>query len=179
LPRPSLQGLGRDAEPLAALGCLALIAGADHVIARHRPSWILAGFLDHPAHLATNALVLLNAGEREAGCRAAFMAGALLPDVDHIPLALRPVRPTLGSPRPVTHCLAAVVPVAVLAAARRDARLGALGAGMVTHYARDLGVGTGAPLLWPLTKRSFQVPHAAYLAGCALLAARATLRRGL
>jgi membrane-bound metal-dependent hydrolase YbcI (DUF457 family) len=163
----------------AALGCLAVIAGADHVIARHRPPWILSGLFDHPAHLATNALVLLNAGRRTPGWRSAFMAGALAPDMDHIPLALRPVRPTLASPRPVTHCLAAVAPVALGAAAWREPRLGALAAGMLVHFARDVGVGTGVPLLWPLTRRSFRVPHGVYLAGCALLATRATLDPGL
>ena len=165
-----------DHAVIHVAGCLAAILAADHVIARHRPPWILVGFLDHPAHAATAALVLVNLPAREEGWVAAFMAGSLLPDLDHVPLALRPVRPRLDTPRPVTHTLAAVVPVAALAAARRDARLGALAAGMLTHYARDVGVGTGVPLLWPLTRRSFRVPYAAYAAACAALAAHAGLR---
>ncbi len=132
---------------LAALGCLATIAVADYVIHRRTPRWLVAGMFDEPAHVAT-ALLL----RRKPN--AAYLAGSLLPDFDHIPLALRLVHPEPGDPRPVTHCLVTVAPVALVS--REAAK------GMLAHFVRDLGVGTGAPLLWPLTSRSVRVPYAAY-----------------
>ena len=42
--------------------------------------------------------------------------------------------------------------------------------GMVTHFARDLAVGSGVPLLWPLSRRSLRIPYAPYGVGCAVLA---------
>jgi membrane-bound metal-dependent hydrolase YbcI (DUF457 family) len=132
---------------LTALGCLATIAVADYVIHRRRPPWIVVGMFDHPAHVAT-ALLLRRIPTPS------YLAGSLLPDLDHIPLALRIVHPNPGDPRPVTHCLLTVAPVALL---NREAALG-----MLAHFVRDLGVGTGTPLLWPLSRRPVRVPYAAY-----------------
>jgi LexA-binding, inner membrane-associated putative hydrolase len=132
---------------LAALGCLATIAVADHVIQRRRPRWIVAGMFDEPAHVATALLLRRNPTP-------AYLAGSLLPDFDHIPLALRLVHPDPGDPRPVTHCLLTVAPVAAL---NRDAAKG-----MLAHFVRDLAVGTGVPLLWPFTRRRLRVPYTAY-----------------
>ena len=129
------------------MAALATIAVADYVIRRRRPRWIVAGMFDEPAHVAT-ALLL----RRKPN--AAYLAGSLLPDFDHIPLALRLVHPDPDDPRPVTHCLLTVAPVALVS--REAAK------GMLAHFVRDLGVGTGVPLLWPLTGRSVRVPYAAY-----------------
>jgi hypothetical protein len=164
----------RPGRRLAALGCLVTIAVADYVIRRRRPPWIVVGLFDHPAHVATAVLIWLNlAGQRsrDGAWTKAYLAGSLLPDLDHIPLALRPVHPSPDDPRPVSHCLLAVAPVA---AVNRAAA-----AGMLAHFARDLGVGTGVPLLWPATRRSIRIPYPAYAAGCLLLAGRATLVDGL
>lgn len=132
---------------LAAAGCLATIAVADYVIHRRRPRWIVVGLVDHPAHVATAFLL-----RRQPN--AAYLAGSLLPDVDHIPLGLRAVHPDPADPRPVTHCLLPVLPVAAI---NRDAA-----AGMLAHFVRDLGVGTGVPLLWPLSGKHIRVPYAVY-----------------
>lgn len=156
----------------AALGCLATIALADKVISRRRLPWLLIGVFDHPAHLATAGLVLLNLGPRSHRWTAGFMAGALLPDLDHVPLALSRVHPSIDDPRPVTHCLLAVAPVAALAEMRGDERLRGAAAGMLAHFARDVGVGTGVPLLWPATRFSWRVPYAVYAGACLALAAR-------
>jgi membrane-bound metal-dependent hydrolase YbcI (DUF457 family) len=163
----------------AALGCLATIAVADYVIVRRRPRWLVAGLFDHPAHLATAALVHLNLGPRPRAWSAGFVAGSLAPDLDHVPLALRTVKPSLDDQRPVTHCLLAVAPVAGLALARRSDPLAGTTAGMLAHFLRDLGVGTGVPLLWPATQRSVAVPYRLYATGCFALAVRATLKPGL
>jgi hypothetical protein len=157
----------------AALGCLATVAAADYVIKRRQPRWIVIGLFDHPAHVATAVLILLNLPVGPQRDRAnAYLVGSLLPDLDHIPLALRRVHPAPGDPRPVTHCLLAVAPA--LALGRAD-----VAAGMLAHFVRDVGVGTGVPLLWPGTRRSFRVPYPLYAAACLLLARRATLVGGL
>jgi hypothetical protein len=153
------------------MGCVAVIAVADYVIRRRNPRWIVVGLFDHPAHVATAVLILLNLPEKGSDWTKAYLAGSLLPDLDHVPLALRAVHPSPSDPRPVTHCLLTVAPVATLS---RGAA-----AGMLAHFARDLGVGTGVPLLWPATRRSIRVPYALYVAGCLLLARRATLVDGL
>jgi membrane-bound metal-dependent hydrolase YbcI (DUF457 family) len=156
----------------AALACLATVAGADRVIFSRRLPWILVGLFDHPAHVATAGLVALNLRPRPREWMAGFLAGSLLPDLDHVPLALSRAHPTLDDPRPVTHCLLAVAPAAGLAAATGDQRLRGLTLGMLAHFARDLGVGTGVALLWPATRRTLRVPYAVYAGGCLLLAAR-------
>jgi hypothetical protein len=156
-----------------ALGCLATVAAADLTLHRRKPPWILVGLFDHPAHLATGALVALNVRGRPKRWRQACLAGSLIADVDHIPLALRPELPTTADPRPVSHCLLAVAPVAAAAGLTQSERLHGLAVGMLAHYLRDLGVGSGVPLLWPATSRSLKVPYAAYVAACALLAAQA------
>jgi hypothetical protein len=153
---------------IAALGCLAWIAIADYVIRRRTPRWIVVGMFDHPAHVATAALIFLNLPPRSPAWTRGYFAGSLLPDLDHVPLALRPVHPSPGDPRPLSHCLLAVVP---LAAVNRS-----VAAGMLAHFARDLGVGTGVPLLWPATARSLRLPYPAYLAVCVLLARRGSRR---
>ncbi|MEA2362421.1 MAG: inner membrane protein [Thermoleophilaceae bacterium] len=156
-----------------ALGCLATIAAADYTLHRRRPPWILVGLFDHPAHLATAALLALNAAPRRRRWTIGFLVGSLLPDLDHVPLALRSPRPTVEDRRPVSHCLLAVAPVAALAGVTQSERLHGAATGMVAHFMRDLGVGTGVPLLWPATSRSLRVPYAVYAVGCALAAARA------
>ncbi|MGH2802460.1 MAG: metal-dependent hydrolase, partial [Thermoleophilaceae bacterium] len=173
----------RVRRPLA-LACLATIVGADYVIRRRRPRWIVVGMLDEPAHVATAGLILLNLPLRSQEWpsrewTAGYLAGSLLPDLDHVPLALRAVHPDPGDPRPVTHCLLAVAPMALWAARTGSATAKGAAAGMLAHFVRDLGIGTGAPLLWPATSRHVRVPYSLYAAGCLLLGRRATLVDGL
>ena len=96
---------------VAALACLAVVAAADLVLSRKRPPWILVGVFDEPAHLATAGVVLANLRPSSAEWAAGFIAGAVLPDVDHVPLALSRVHPEIDDPRPVTHCLLAAAPL--------------------------------------------------------------------
>ncbi len=159
-----------------ALGCLAAIATADYVLHRRKPRWILIGVFDHPAHLATAGLVALNVTRPSRRWTVGFLAGALLPDLDHVPLALRRDHPSADDPRPVSHCLLAIAPVAALAGATQSERLNGAAVGMAAHFLRDLGVGSGVPLLWPATSRSLRVPYSVYTAGCLILAGRAALR---
>ena len=162
-----------------ALGCLATVAAADYVLHRRRPRWILIGAFDHPAHMATAGLVLLNLGPRPADWRKGFMVGSLLPDLDHLPLVLQHAGRSADDPRPVTHCLLAAAPVGAIAVARGSEPLAGMAVGMLAHFLRDLGVGSGVPLLWPATARRLRIPYTLYAAGCLILARRATLRYGL
>jgi inner membrane protein len=160
---------------LAALGCLATVLGADWVIRQRRPRWILSGLFDEPAHVATAGLVLLGLPRRSGPWTGGFLVGSVLPDIDHVPLALQEEHPALTDPRPVTHCLAAVVPLALAARVTSSEALAGAAGGALTHLARDLAVGTGAPLLQPLSARAFRVPYVLYvaaLAGLAMWAAR-------
>ena len=126
-----------------ALACVATIAVADYLIKRRRPPWLVIGLLDEPAHLATALLV----SERPTP---AYIVGALLPDLDHVPLVLRDPQP--GDPRPGSHSIWAAVLGAMLS--RR------LAAGMLAHYLRDLALDPGVPLLGG--RRHFRLPYGAY-----------------
>jgi membrane-bound metal-dependent hydrolase YbcI (DUF457 family) len=160
-----------------ALACLATVAAADYALHKRKPPWIVLGLFDHPAHLATAGLFVLNAPLRPRRWAVAFLVGSVLPDLDHVPLVLRDQHPSPDDPRPVTHCLLAVAPVAALAGVTQSERLHGLAAGMAAHFLRDLGVGTGVPLLWPATHRSVRVPYPAYAASCALAAGRIVAAR--
>ncbi len=161
-----------------ALAAVTTVLAADLTIRHARPPWLLVGVFDEPAHVATGALVLLNLPERSPEWSAGFMAGSVLPDVDHVPLLFSRTLPQVDDPRPVTHGLLALALPALIGAAAR----GPLGeyargaaAGGLAHFARDLAVGTGVTLLRPLTRRSFRVPHSLYSAAMVALAARAQM----
>jgi LexA-binding, inner membrane-associated putative hydrolase len=158
---------------LLALGCLATVVAADYTMSRRKPRWILLGLFDHPAHLATAGLVLVNVPRRSRRWTLGVLAGALLPDLDHLPLALRDQHPTADDPRPLSHCLLAVAPVAMAAGVTQSDRLHGTACGMAVHFLRDLGMGTGVPLLWPASHESLRIPYGAYAAICAGLAATA------
>jgi inner membrane protein len=163
-------------RPAAGAGCLATIAVADFVLRRRGVRWIVGGFWDEPAHVATAGLALVNMRPRPPAWGAAFLVGSVLPDVDHVPLALRTERPTADHPRPVTHSLAAfAAPLAVVARATGSGVVAAVAAGTVAHFARDLAGGPGVPLLYPLSRREFRLPYRVYAVAAALLAARAWL----
>ena len=138
-----------------AIACLATIGVADYVILRRPPRWHAIALFDHPAHVATAALI--------GGTDPLYLAGSLLPDVDHIPMAFG--NPEVGDARPNTHSLLVVAAAAVVS--RR------LAAGAAAHFLRDVAMAPGAPLLWPVSGRRFRLPYAAY----ALLVAAAAYRR--
>jgi hypothetical protein len=125
-----------------SLVCLAVIACADYVIRRREPPWLVIGLVDEPAHVAT-AVVLRSRPSP------AYLVGAVLPDLDHIPLLWK--RPTPGDPRPNTHSLPVV---GIGALVSRD-----LAAGMLAHLVRDLALGPGVPLLGG---RHVNLPYGAY-----------------
>jgi inner membrane protein len=164
----------------AALGCLAAVLAADWVILRRKPRWIVSGLFDEPAHVATAGLVLLAVPYRSRPWTRGFLVGAALPDLDHVPLVLSRVHPDVDDPRPVTHCLLAIAPLALAGVVTRgppsEYAAGAV-AGALVHFARDLAVGTGVALFRPLDGRSIKVPYGLYAAALVALAAGAA-RRG-
>ena len=155
-----------------ALACLATIAVADVVLHRRKVPWLAIGIFDHPAHLATAGLVAINV-RRSPRWQLGLFAGALLPDVDHIPLALQEEHPQDGDPRPNTHTPLTLVPMAAAAALTGSETLHGTAAGMVTHYARDLAVGGGLPTMG----RTLKMPYPVYAVGCAVLALAAAYSR--
>jgi hypothetical protein len=124
-----------------SIACLATIAVADYVILRRPPRWHAIALFDHPAHVATAVLI--------GGTDPAYLAGSLLPDLDHVPMAFQSPQP--GDPRPKTHSIYAVLAAALVS--RRLAR------GMLAHFVRDLALDPGVPLLGG---RHLRVPYTAY-----------------
>jgi hypothetical protein len=170
--RPNLQRVRRAVASAAA----AVVAGADWVIHYRTPRWILIGVFDHPAHLATAGLIALNLPSRSPRWHAAFMAGALLPDLDHVPLALAEKHPDPGTPRPATHCLVAAAPLFALARASRSEMLDGAAWGTLAHFARDVSIAPGMPLLRPFRRRDVRIPYPVYAVALATLTGLALTR---
>ena len=167
---------GRRGTILAACAAAAVVAGADWVIRFRPPRWILIAVFDHPAHLATAGLIALNLPSRSPRWHAGFMAGSLLPDVDHVPLALAEQHPTSESRRPATHCLMAVAPLFALTRVSRSELLGGAAWGTLAHFARDVCLPPGAPLLRPFRDDDLLIPYAVYAAAVAALTGLALAR---
>jgi hypothetical protein len=159
----------RRAQVLAAAS-VAVIAGADSVIRFRPPRWILIAAFDHPAHLATAALIALNLPPRSRSWHAGFMAGALLPDADHVPLALAEEKPGMMDSRPGTHCAVAAAPLFALARASGSDALSGAAWGTLAHLVRDIAVGPGVPLWSPVRRNDVRVPYPVYAAALLALA---------
>ncbi len=157
------------ARPLAtsvarALGALGVIV-LDLIAAAGPWPLPVTGLLDEPAHLLTAWLALcVLAGSRRQAWPWVFL-GVLAIDLDHLPLYLwgGPVAQPGG--RPVTHSL--ITPLVLLALAcavpRWRRQLGALAAGVLLHFVRDVATGPGLPLLWPLPPDRVLLPYWTYL----------------
>ena len=153
---------------------------ADWAYQRVGPSPLPGGALDETAHALTAALVLLALGWRLDGrfARAALVASVAI-DIDHVPGELGMRWLTAGTPRPYTHSLIVLVPLAlaaVCARGRRDIVLGVL-FGIAVHFWRDLGeTGSSVALWWPFSSRGVAVSHALVLASVCAAFAIAVLR---
>jgi inner membrane protein len=163
---------------VGAFAALAAVLGLDLLLAARRWPVPIEAVLDEPAHLLTAGLLALAAGVRSGRVLAWALAGAVLIDLDHVPLYLGAEVTTDGG-RPISHSVTTVLLLLAAAGAWRAqrTRLAALALGVVLHVVRDLATGPGVPLLWPLLPGSVQVPYAAYLgllvAALAAVAARA------
>jgi inner membrane protein len=157
--------------PLRSGAAAAAVVLASDLLVRLR-EWPrpIAGLFDETAHLATG-VALLAASPRPVPRRhaAGVLAGSVLLDVDHVPEVFGKDLLRNGDSRPVPHSL----PIPALLA--RDRRTRAVAVGVAAHLVRDLATGNGVQLLWPLTRRVYAIPYAAYaalLAGAAVLSAR-------
>ena len=144
------------------------------------------GPLDEIAHALTALLVLWALGERasERFAASALVASVMI-DVDHVPALLGGRWLTAGTPRPYTHSLLtiAVVLLAARVSKRRSDTLLGVAIGLAIHFWRDMAEpNSGVALLWPLSDRSFSLPHGTYVAAVVvvitIVAARCRLRRG-
>ena len=142
---------------------------------------LLLAALDEPAHLLTAWLVLAAATARLSGLRVLpwVLAGAVLLDLDHVPLYLGLDVSVTPWGRPVSHSLLTVALLLLGAAAVRRWRvpLAGLAVGVATQLLRDLATGPGVPLLWPALAQDVRLRYLPYAVVLAALAAVAAARR--
>ncbi|HYO35280.1 MAG TPA: metal-dependent hydrolase [Geodermatophilus sp.] len=166
---------------LSAVAALGVVLAVDAVLATGQWPVVVVGLLDEPAHLLTAWLVLAALlPDRHGDLLPWALLGAVVIDVDHVPLYLWGVGTATGSGRPITHSLATVVALLALSRVSRGLRmpLCGLAVGLLLHLVRDLATGPGVPLLWPLTGTGVLVPYAGYAALLGLLALAIALRSG-
>jgi inner membrane protein len=144
-----------------------------------QPPYPELGLLDEPAHLATATLVALVLPPRAREFVVPLLVMAVAIDLDHLPGELGVDALTMSSQRPVTHSIGGIAIVAAIAFAATRRPLVAAGAacGVAAHLLRDLGVGGGVPLGWPLATGNARFPYAVYLAAAGALAAGAAIGR--
>ena len=106
------------------------------------------------------------------------LLGAVVIDVDHIPLYVWDVGTADPEGRPVTHSLTVVL--VLLALSRLPGRLrtplSGLALGVLLHLVRDIVTGPGASLFWPIAGTSVLLPYPLYAGVLCLAAAWAVLR---
>jgi hypothetical protein len=165
--------------------CVAVIAIADLLLWRTDLPLLGDGLLDEVAHVATALLAAAALVPRASrDFVAGLVVGAVLIDVDHVPVhfgwhGLEP-----GTSRPYPHSLltlALLVVVALVARGRARTVLAGASLGLAAHFFRDLAEpgqnGAGVMLLWPASDHAFTFPYAVEAAVVLLLALVATLRR--
>jgi inner membrane protein len=163
-----------------AVPAVAVIRALDAVLqARSWPVPVVA-LLDEPAHLLTAWVVLAAVpGSRPRPWLPWALVGAVVIDVDHLPLYLSSADVAAPGGRPYSHSLATLALLAVTAVvARPRLRTAVLGlaTGVALHLVRDLATGPGVPLLWPLVDTGVRVPYVAYLAVLVAAAVSAAAR---
>ena len=175
---PAVRTRSSFPAPLLALAGVLLLD-----LVRSARDWPLPviGVLDEPAHLLTAWLVLAAATRRTALLRLTpwVLAGAVLIDLDHVPLYLgADVAATPGG-RPVTHSLLTVLVLLIAAGTVRRWWVPTAGLALATgaHLLRDLSTGPGVPLLWPVADGDVRLPYWTYLLVLGALTAVAGARR--
>jgi inner membrane protein len=140
---------------------------ADQLLLHVGESWLREGPLDEIAHLLTAALVLAALrGVVDRRFAVGLLVASVLIDLDHVPglVGLDWIR--RGTNRPYTHSLLMIAVAGLAAIARARATVAVAGSD-----ARDWDTSgpdlaeseSGAPLTWPLSLRSFTLPHWTYL----------------
>ncbi len=153
----------------AQIAGVALILVFDLGLNFHRWPILVGGLIDLPAHLLTALIILAALRVRpftRFWCSAA--AWSMLIDLDHLPgeLGYHVLEP--GTPRPVTHSLAAILVLCLLAllsgtsGTRKDLAWGAA-TGVMLHLVRDITDGGAIPLFWPLPLHGVALPYPFYV----------------
>lgn len=153
---------------LSAALAVSTIVIIDRWLSASERTLLQTGVADEIAHLLTAALLLSAfAATMRLGIAAGALAGAVVIDLDHLPLILGSNLLTHETNRPLTHCLLSIV--AALALARivpprwRWLAVG-MAAGFAAHFWRDLATSTaGVPLLWPWQSTGYVTPYPLYL----------------
>ncbi len=171
---------GDRARRLSAVVSLAVVLTVDVVLTARPWPLCIVGLLDETAHLLTAWLFLAALlPERHRDLLPWALLGAVVIDLDHLPLYAWDVGAATDTGRPVTHSLSTVVLLLVLSAGRRlRTPLRGLALGVLLHLTRDLFTGPGVPLLWPASGASLLAPHPVYVVLLCAVTAAAVLRPG-
>jgi inner membrane protein len=152
----------------SSLFALVAIAALDLSLVGRQPL-VLHGAADELGHMMTalawyGAMVTIGVPV----LLMAMLIGAVMLDLDHVPLVFGWVSTPPGTSRPGTHSLLPVALMLWMALRDKDRRgwWTAAALGMVSHLWRDLGTGHVA-LLWPVSDRVATVPYAVYVMGLA------------
>jgi inner membrane protein len=169
-----------DALPLrlSVIAALTVVLALDAVVDKDWPL-PLVGLFDEIGHLATAWVLLVALLPYKYQSLAPWaLLGAVLIDVDHIPLYLWDVAATHPEGRPITHSLTFVLVLLALSRLHRRLRtpLSGLALGVLLHLLRDIVTGPGASLFWPIDETSVLVPYSLYVGVLCLAAAWAVLR---
>jgi inner membrane protein len=160
---------------VTALCCIGLLDLLGSLV---RMPVLVEGVRDEIAHALTAALFLAVAPRVAERFVAWVLVGAVVIDLDHIPLFVWGVG-SAGYGRPVTHSLGTILVLLAVAGLYRRWRtpLLALALGVLLHFLRDIATGPGLPLVWPISADNFLVPYLPYVAVLIAVTGVATGRR--
>jgi inner membrane protein len=137
------------------------------------------GVRDAVAHLLTAWLFLAALPAVVPRFAVWVLVGAVVIDLDHIPLYVWHVGAVTQNGRPVSHSLVTILVLLALAGLDRRLRTPLLGLalGVALHFVRDVATGPGLPSAWPLSAANVRVPYPVYVAAVTGLAVAATWPR--
>lgn len=150
-----------------SVGAVVVVVMVDAIIRQNDLNIFALGVLDEMAHIGTAAIFAIAIGlHTHPALLIGSILGAVLIDVDHIPLYLGANIVPDGTGRPFTHSLVSPVIVffssLVLSEWVRRFAWAAVG-GLLTHLLRDSATG-GVPLWWPIRTSNVTIPYTIYLA---------------
>jgi inner membrane protein len=164
---------------LSVIAALTAVLVLDAVVVRDWPMPVL-GLVDEIGHLATAWALLVAVLPHSSRPLVPWaLLGAVLIDVDHVPLYVWGVGTASGSQgRPITHSMTVVLVLLVLSRllGRLRTPLSGLALGVALHLVRDVSTGPGAPLFWPIAGTSVRAPYSFYVGLLCLATAWAVLR---
>ena len=164
---------------LSVIVALTVVLALDGVVDEDWPLPVF-GLFDEIGHLATVWVLLVALlPDRYRALVPWTLSGAVLLDLDHVPLYAWDVGVADPEGRPITHSLTFVL--VLLALSRLPGRtrtpLSGLALGVLLHLVRDVVTGPGVSLFWPIAETSVVLPYPLYVGVLCLAAAWAVLRR--